>query len=84
MEEFIKMTDENGNEYEFEFLDYVRYEGEHYALMLMHGEDSGDTYIFKVTEKDGEEEYEYIDDAVADAVFDKFRAESGDFYEFEG
>ena len=31
MEDFVTLTDENGNDVEFEFLDYVKYKNEEYV-----------------------------------------------------
>ncbi len=85
MEDIIKLVDENGIETEYEFLDYVKYNGEDYAVMLIHGENTGETYIFKVApDAEGEDEFEYMDDeTICDAVFDKFKADNSDFYTFE-
>lgn len=83
MDEFIKMVDEQGNEIEFEFLDYVSYKGENYAVMLIKDANDGEVYIFRVTGEVNNEEYEYIDDEVYDAVFEEFRLKSEDYYVFE-
>ena len=34
MEDFVTLTDENGNDVEFEFLDYVKYKNEEYVVLL--------------------------------------------------
>ena len=34
MEDFVTLTDENGNDVEFELLDYVKYKNEEYVVLL--------------------------------------------------
>jgi uncharacterized protein YrzB (UPF0473 family) len=84
MDEFITMVDEQGNELEFEFLDYVSYKGDNYAVMLIKDDNDGQAYIFKVTGDVNSEEYEYMDDdELCDAVFEEFKLKSDGDYVFE-
>lgn len=71
---FITLTDEDGNEAEFEHIDTVEYEGETYLAFIpaeLSLEEQAEVVILQIIEEDGEEVLESVeDDAIADAVFD--------------
>ena len=79
--EIIELTDEDGNVSRFEYMTTIDYEGELYvALMLADEEETedeeeeGNVVILKI-EKDENDEDIYVsieDEALADAVFQKF------------
>ena len=81
--EIIELTDEEGVTSQFEYLTTIDHEGELYVvLMLVQDEctddddDDGEVVILKI-EKDenGDDIYVSVDDdAVCDAVFEKFMA----------
>ena len=50
MNSIITLTDENGKEVLFEFLDYVEYEGEKYAVLLPLLDDDGMVMIMRIEE----------------------------------
>lgn len=84
MEDFVTLTDENGNDVEFEFLDYVKYNDEEYVVLLPTEDCDGEVLIMKLTGGDvNDEEYEVVDDNVADAVFKAFKEKFRDEYVFE-
>ena len=63
------LTDENGEENDFELLSSMEIEGETYlALVPVSDEESGEYVILKLVEEDGEEVLVTIDD---DAEFEK-------------
>lgn len=71
---FITLTDEEGNEAEFEHIDTVEYEGETYLAFIpaeLSLEEQAEVVILQIVEENGEEVLESVeDDAIADAVFD--------------
>ena len=71
----IVMADEEGNEISFTFLDLLDYEGESYVLLLPTQEElANEVVILRVTEEDGEEFYEAVEDLVTiEAVFSIFQ-----------
>ena len=79
--EIIELTDDDGNVTRFEYMTTIDYEGELYvALMLADEEETedeeeeGNVVILKI-EKDENDEDIYVsieDEALADAVFQKF------------
>ena len=87
--DIISLSDEEGNEYNFEILDRLETEdGDYVALLPIYDdpkdtlEDSGELVIMKVGEEDGEEYYENIeDDEEYDTVADAFIARLQDLYE---
>ena len=71
----IVMADEEGNEISFTFLDLLDYEGESYVLLLPAQEElANEVVILRVTEEDGEEFYEPVEDLeTIEAVFSIFQ-----------
>ena len=80
----IVLTDENGNEEQFEFLDLVTYEGKDYVVLMPAGEDTDEVVILQVDNVDTDDESfsDVEDDAVLDAVFAQFKAENIDNFDF--
>jgi uncharacterized protein YrzB (UPF0473 family) len=52
----ITLTDENGNETEFEYLDVIEYEGEEYLILLPTAEDNDEIVILLIEPVDEENE----------------------------
>lgn len=73
--ELLILTDENGCELSFEFLDMVEYEGQNYAVLLPVDDDEGELEILAVQDlDDNTASYESVeDDDVFEAVLDLFR-----------
>ena len=77
--EIITLTDENGEDMDFEFLDLVEYEGKRYAVLLPPVED--------VEGEDENEDEEVLilqveDDDILTAVFDIFKEKFKDEFDF--
>lgn len=71
----ITLTDENGKEIEFEFLDVVEYDNDEYIVLIENSEDADEVVILKINALDEEtEEYVSIDDEdLLQDVFEKFK-----------
>lgn len=77
---YVYLTDENGSEYPFEFLDVITYEGEDYGIFFPATEEDDDSdeeegvVILKVIpNEDGSADFITTDDTdKLDAVFDIF------------
>ncbi len=81
----LTLTDENGNEVNFEYLDSVEYNGVEYLVLAPEGDEEGETVILEVQPVDEENE-NYIgveDEAVLDAVFGIFKERYKDILQFE-
>ena len=70
----ITLTDDEGNEVEFEFLDVIEYDGDEYIVLIENDEDADEVVILKINALDEEtEEYVSIDDEeILQTVFDMF------------
>ena len=84
----IILSDENGEDVQFEFLDLIEYDSEEYVVLLpvMEDEDEedGEVVILKV-EETGEEEESYVsvdDEEVLNKVFEIFKEKFKDEFNF--
>lgn len=77
----ITLTDDEGNDVDFEFLDVVEYDHDEYVVLIENDEDADEVVILRINSLDEEtEEYVSIDDEeLLMAVFEKFKSQySGD------
>ena len=81
----ITLTDENGVDMEFEFMDCIEYEGKEYLALLPTEEDSNEVVLLEVEPVDEENEnYLSIDDEkVLEAVYGIFKERFKDILTFE-
>ena len=81
----IMLTDENGEDVEFEYLDCIEYEGKEYLCLIPAEEDANEIVILEVEPVDEENEnYVSVDDeAVLNAVFAIFKDRFKDVLQFE-
>ena len=80
----LTLTDENGNDVDFEYMDCIEYEGKEY-LVLMPAEDESDEIVILEIEPVDEENENYLsvdDEAVLNAVFGIFKEKYQDVLEF--
>ena len=82
----LELTDEDGNEVEFELVDSVDYEGEEYLILLPMDEEDPEVVILKVvTDGKGNESYVTVDtEQTLMAVFEIFKERFKDIFTFEG
>ena len=81
----ISLTDENGVETEFEYLDCIEYSGKEYLVLIPAEEDANEIVILEVEPVDEENE-NYLaveDEATLDAVYEIFKARYKDVLNFE-
>ena len=81
----LSLTDEEGNEVEFELIDSVDYEGKEYLILLPPEEEAAEVVILEVEpHKDGTESYLTVDnETTLNAVFAIFKERFADFFTFE-
>ena len=80
----LTLTDENGQEMQFEYMDCIEYEGTEY-LVLSPVEEPGQIVILQIEPVDEENE-NYLavtDEDILDAVFDIFKERYKDVLQFE-
>ena len=74
--DLVVMNDENGNEYEFEFLDLVSYQGKEYVILLPRDDPDQEVVILEIEYPDDPERESYVnveDENVLNAVFQIFK-----------
>ena len=79
----LTLTDENGQDVDFEYLDCLEYQGKEYLVLMPEGED--EIVILEVEPVDEENE-NYLaveDEATLNAVYDMFKEKFKDVLTFE-
>ena len=81
----LTLTDENGQDVEFEYLDCIDYQGKEYLVLMPAEEESSEIVILEVEPVDEElENYLSVsDEAVLDAVYGIFKEKFQDVLTFE-
>lgn len=83
--EILTLTDENGEEVDFEYLDCLEYQGKEYLILMPADEAETQIVILEVEPVDDENE-NYLaveDEAVLDAVYGMFKEKYKDVLTFE-
>ena len=81
----LTLTDENGVDIEFEYLDCIEYQGKEYLILMPMEDESGEIVILEVEPVDEENE-NYLavnDEGVLDAVYAIFKEKFQDVFTFE-
>lgn len=80
----IKLSDENGNDIFFEFLDFINFLGNDYVVLLPIDDDADEGVILQVEQTGDEESYTLVDDeSTVNVIFSMFKERNKDFFEFE-
>ncbi|MBR5783028.1 MAG: DUF1292 domain-containing protein [Clostridia bacterium] len=84
MDNIIALTDDEGNEVEFEFLDLIEYDGKEYVVLLPLDDDEGQVVILLIENADTDEEsYASVDDdEELMQVFNLFKEKNKDEFNF--
>ena len=81
----LTLTDENGQDIDFEYLDCLEYQGKEYLILMPAEEESAEIVILEIQPVDEENET-YLpveDEAVLDAVYGLFKEKYKDILTFE-
>ena len=81
----LMLTDENGVDTEFEYLDCIEYDGKEYLILLPLDDEEGGIVILEVEPVDEESE-NYLsvgDEQILNAVYSIFKDRYKDVIEFE-
>ena len=81
----LTLTDENGVDTTFEYLDCIEYEGVEYLVLMPEGDESGEIVILEVEPVDEENE-NYLaveDEKLLNAVYEIFKEKYKDVLTFE-
>ena len=81
----LTLTDENGSDVDFEYLDCLEYQGKEYLFLMPMDEESNEIVILEVEPVDEENEnYRAVtDEAVLEAVYSQFKELYKDILTFE-
>lgn len=86
-ENYITLTDDDGNEVSFEFLDLIEYKDHEYVVLLPFDDESDEVVILEIKETDDDPELqEYLsvdDEEILNAVFEIFKEKFKDEFNFE-
>ena len=83
-ESILTLTDENGEDMDFEYLDCIEYQGKEYLVMIPAEEDANEIVILEIQPVDEENE-NYLaveDESVLDAVYNIFKERYQDVLTF--
>ena len=83
-ESILTLTDENGEDMRFEYLDCIEYEGTEYLVLMPADDDSNEIVILAIEPVDEENE-NYLaveDESILDAVYAIFKDRYKDVLEF--
>ncbi len=84
---YVVLTDEDGNEQEFQHIDTVEMDGETYLAFIpaeLAVEDEAEVVILQIVEEDGEEVLTSVeDDEIADRVYQAVMEHVEEAYEAE-
>jgi uncharacterized protein YrzB (UPF0473 family) len=81
----LTLTDENGVDTEFEYLDVIEYQGKEYLFLAPLDEEDSDGIVILEIEPVDEENENYLaveDEAILDAVYAIFKERYKDVLEF--
>ena len=83
----VVLTDENGEEMAFEYLDLIDYEGEQYVILLPvdESEEADEVVILKYEETQSEDEESYVSvesEETLKKVFEIFKEKFKDEFDF--
>jgi uncharacterized protein YrzB (UPF0473 family) len=81
----LSLTDENGVEQNFEYLDVIEYEGTEYLFLLPVDDENAEVVILEIEPVDEENEnYLAIDDLeLLEKLYEMFKEKFADYFTFE-
>ncbi len=85
-ENYITLTDDDGNDVSFEVIGEVEYQERYFAILIPFDEEDEGVVILEIVPSDNEEMGEFLsidDDKLLNDVFEKFKSEYEGEYEFE-
>lgn len=89
MDNILLLSDEDGNDVQFEFLDLIDYDEEEYVVLLPIEDESedeiGEVVILKVEQTESEDQESYVgveDEEVLNKVFEIFKEKFKDEFDY--
>ena len=83
LDNIIVLTDDEGNDVEFEWLDTLEMNGNTYVVVVPSDEDADEVVILKMEVEDDEETFVGLDDEKEiDEVFEEFKSRNKEIFDF--
>ena len=82
-ESILTLTDENGQDMDFEYLDCLTYEGKEYLVLMPADEASTEILEVEPVDEENENYLAVEDEAILDAVYGLFKEKYKDILTFE-
>ena len=79
----LTLTDENGQDVDFEYLDCLEYQGKEYLVLMPEGEDELVILEVEPVDEENENNLAVEDEATLNAVYDMFKEKFKDVLTFE-
>lgn len=86
IENYITLTDDDGEDISFEILDEIELNGRIFAVLIPFDDEDGDVIILEIIPSDNSEDDEYIsveDEELLNTVFEEFKNRNADEFDFE-
>ena len=84
LDNMIVLTDDEGNDVEFEWLDTLEMNGNTYVVVLPAEEETDEVVILKMEHEDEEDTFVGLDDEEEiNAVFEEFKEKNKENFDFE-
>lgn len=84
-ENYITLTDDEGNDISFEIIDTVDYEGHLYAVMIPFDDEDDEVVILEIIPTENPDESEFLsvdDDDLLGEIFEEFKKNYDGEYDF--
>ncbi len=86
IENYITLTDDDGEDISFEILDEIELNGRIFAVLIPFDDEEGDVIILEIIPSDNSEDDEYIsveDEELLNTVFEEFKNRNADEFDFD-
>ncbi len=86
IENYITLTDDDGEDISFEILDEIELNGRIFAVLIPFDNEEGDVIILEIIPSDNSEDDEYIsveDEELLNTVFEEFKNRNADEFDFD-
>lgn len=85
-ENYITLTDDDGEDIHFEIIDEFEFNGNTYAVLLPFEDVDDEVVILEIIHADSPDDYEYVsieNEDVLNNVFEEFKRRNADNFDFE-
>lgn len=86
IENYITLTDDDGEDISFEILDEIELNGRIFAVLIPFDDEDGDVIILEIIPSDNSVDDEYIsveDEELLNTVFEEFKNRNANEFDFE-